>query len=70
MVSEPVTSSSGGGVVSHDIRMVDLFLFHVPGGSSHKTTVGIMGDYATSSTTMGVGSLGRPGFPLMYQQNP
>ena len=50
---DPISSSSGGGVVGHGIQLVDLFLFDVMGRFGRKTIVGIIGDCTTSSVTLG-----------------
>ena len=52
-MANPISSFSGGGVVSHGLQLVDLFLFDVLGRFGCKTMVGITGDCTTSSATLG-----------------
>ena len=52
---DPIASSSGGGVVFF-LRLVPWsyhFLLDVSRGSSHKTTIGIIGDYEMASAILG-----------------
>ena len=53
MVVDHVASSFSGGVFSHDIQLVDLFIFDVPSGYGRNTTFGIIDDCATSYATLG-----------------